>query len=434
VPGATIEFTKEKNGEFVFDNNERIDSIHVRTATLSIHVTSSFKHTGVLNITCDNILFNGEPFSEQIAISDLSGNFDQTVNISLDGHKVYLDNSTPGVTYLPLEFELELTNSGNPILTTESCDISMQFKNISFSSVYGYMGDYELLQTSGSLRVDIFNDDLMGGSILFADPRFRLYASNSYGVPVQITLSDVSTYSVIEDVTTNIVFNGVNPFLIQAPDFEQIGDTVNTIFDINKTNCNIDAALQTSPRDFNYKVRAITNPSGPGAGDNFVTDSSELKLDIEVVLPLELNAGGFALEDTLEFNFEEELGDVADLLEYLRITLEATNGLPLNVDMQMIFANQSYAPLDSLFTNDNFLISANLGANGRVTEPNTKSKSAEFTKTKIDAIRGTKYLLIRATANTKDWDQNKYVKFYSDYLVGFKIKMKAELNVNSKEL
>ncbi len=129
---------------------------------------------------------------------------------------------------LPLVFDLQLINSGNPVLATESCDITMSLSNISFSSVYGYLGDYDVLVSSGEVPIDIFSDSLRGGTLLFADPRITLDVDNSYGMPMQVELSNVSAYSKIKDVTTDIAFNGVNPFLIGAPDISHIGDTVNT--------------------------------------------------------------------------------------------------------------------------------------------------------------------------------------------------------------
>ncbi len=68
--GDTVNFTKEKNSEFIFTHNERIDSIHVKTATLNINVSSSFRQTGILTIHSDHILVDGKPFREVIQISD----------------------------------------------------------------------------------------------------------------------------------------------------------------------------------------------------------------------------------------------------------------------------------------------------------------------------------------------------------------------------
>ncbi|MGC9343924.1 MAG: hypothetical protein ACP5E3_14565, partial [Bacteroidales bacterium] len=182
----TVSFRKNRDGVFIFENNERIDSIHVKTMDLVIDVRSTFKHTGILTITSESILIDGEPFQDVVQISDASGNFTYSRTIPIDGHTVILDNSNPDTTFLPLTFDLDLINSGNPVLATESCDISMTFVDPEFHAVFGYIGDYNLISANGSVELDIFDLDDFKGTLLFADPRFTLDITNSYGLPVEV--------------------------------------------------------------------------------------------------------------------------------------------------------------------------------------------------------------------------------------------------------
>ncbi len=432
--GDTVNFTKVKNAEFVFTHNERLDSVNVKTATLNINVTSSFKQTGILTIHSDHLLIGGKPFRKVVQISDPSGNFSYNADVPIDGSSLYLDNSNPDTTFLPLVFDLQLINSGNPVLTSESCDINLSLSNISFNSVFGYIGDYDVLVQSGEVDIDLFGDSLMGGKLLFADPRFNLDVDNSYGIPMQIELSNVSAYSAENDITTDIVFNGVNPFTINAPDIFHIGDTVNTQIAVSKENCNIADAMETQPKSFTYSVRAITNPDGSEGSVNFVTDSSDLKVGFEVVLPIWINAEGFSLEDTLDFDLEKEIGEDADIINYLRLTLDAKNGIPLRVNLQVYFADGNYQVIDSLFHDDDlFLAGALLDGNDKVLQSVENAKAIEFTHERVEAIKPTKYLMVRASVNTKDASAGKYVKFYSYYTIDFKLKLKANVTINSRD-
>jgi len=433
--GDTVRFTKQKDSQFVTTHNERLDSIHVKTATLNVNVSSSFRQTGILTIHSDHIKLNGEPFKEVVQISDASGNFSYNADIPLDGTVLYLEQNSQDTTILPITFDLELINSGNAILATESCNITLSFNNISFSSMYGYLGDYNVLMNSGEVQVDLFSDSLSGGRLLFADPRFSLDVDNSYGIPMQIALSNVSAYSEINDVTTGISFNGVNPFTIDAPGMSQIGDTVNTRITISKENCNIQDAMATQPKTFTYEVSASTNPGGvPLTDTNFVTDSSDLKVGFEVILPVWISADGFSLEDTLDFDFSDQFGSDVDMIDYLRLTLDAVNGIPMKVNMQMYFADSTYQVVDSLFhDNDLLLAGALLDSNEKVSEASENTKAVEFTIARLEALKPVKYAFIRARVNTKDASQGKYVKFYSYYTVDFKLKVKANLTLNSKD-
>jgi hypothetical protein len=181
-----------------------------------------------------------------------------------------------------------------------------------------------------------------------------------------------------------------------------------------------------------YTVSASTNPEGTSR-TNFVTDSSDLSVDFELVLPIWIKASGFSMEETQPFNFEDQIGGSADFVDYLRFTLDATNGLPLDVNMQVFFLDDNMNILDSLYEDDSFLLPASLDANDKVDQRTEQSKITEFTEEKIEAIKSTKNLLIRASGTTAEEENDKYVKFYSYYTVDFKLKMKADLTVNSRD-
>jgi hypothetical protein len=430
----TVSFQKNKDGVFVFENNERLDSIHVKTMDMVIDVRSSFKHTGILTITSENIIIDGAPFQDVVQISDPSGNFSYTRTIPVDGHTIYLDNTDPDTTVLPLRFDLDLINSGNPILPSESCDISMTFVDPEFYAVFGYIGDYNLISTSGNVEVDVFDVEEFTGNLFFAGPSFTLDIINSYGLPVEIDLYNVQAYSRINEISTDVVFEpGIVPFLIGAPDLENLGDTVLSQFEINSEDSNIGEVMETSPSEFSYSVSAEANPDGPGT-HNFITDSSNLEVGFEVTLPIWIKANGWTLDRTVEFDFQEEFGaEPSEIIDYLRFTMDAVNYIPMQMNMQMYFADQDTVVLDSLFADDAFLLPPLLNAEDIVEEPSEFSKSAELTKEKLQRIEATKHLIVKASVNSAGADLDKYVKFYSYYTVDFKLKMKADMTINSRD-
>lgn len=433
--GDTINFHKEKKEEFIFENNERPDSIKIKTTNIHIHIESSFKHTGKITITSDNILIDGQNFKETIQISDASGNFSYDAEIPVDGAMVTLDNSEPGKTTLPFKYALQLKNSGAAISTDETCSIAISMNNIEFSAVYGFLGDHELLLNSGKIDIDLYDNSPENGNILFADPRIRISTNNSYGVPVSIELSDVFARSEKNNMSTPLTFNGINPFDVSSPGFGQIGQSVETLMEINKENSNIEDAMATDPESFNYKVKAITNPGIPSTSNNFVTDSSNLKISIDVLLPLWIKAEGFILEDTLDWDFEKEFSENTDIIEYLRLGMEAKNKIPMQTNLQVFFTDENYVVLDSLFHDSNFLLKgAELDANDKVTNAIQEEKSIEISTARIDKIKPTKKLLVRATINSKDAELNKYVKYYSYYTLDFKLNLSAKLKINTRDL
>ncbi len=433
--GDEITFVKEKKEEFVFENNERLDSIRIKQTTLHIHVESEFHHSGSITVTSENILINGEKFSREVQISDASGNFSYDADIPVDGAIVTLDNTDPTLTTIPFTYELKLVNSGAAINSDESCSIAISIRNIEFSSVFGYLGDHEVLLNSGEVDIDLFDDALQKGNIFFADPKIQISVENSYGVPVSLELSNMVARSKKNNSTSTLVFTGINPFQVTAPAIDRIGQADTTLIEINKDNSNIDEAMNIQPESFTYSVNAITNPGNPTSANNFATDSSDMKIDLEVLLPLWVRADGFILEDTLDWDYENEFGEDTDFVEYLRLGMEAQNRIPAQVKLQLYFKDENYVTLDSLFHDNDFLLhGAGLDNNEKAGPAVTEEKTVEITASRIEKVKPTKHLLVRATLNSTGADQNKFVKYYSYYTIDFKLKLKARLNLNTRDL
>ena len=311
----------------------------------------------------------------------------------------------------------------------------MSFENLKFLSVYGYLGDYSILVTKGQFDLGIYDDLLGGGELLFADPRFSLFLNNSYGIPVEITLSNVSTYSKKNNVTTPITFTGVNPFNIIAPDKNHIGKFVQDTIVINKNNCNIVPAMETSPKTFSYSISARTNPAGPGSSYNFVTDSSAMDVSFEVVLPIWMRAKGFSLRDTMDLDINKNFGDVFDFIKYFRITLEGKNEFPLQVGIQVYFTNAGYVVLDSLFIGNSVLLnSPAVDVNGKVSQAADFKQSVDLSKERLSVIRNTKFAIFKASLSTSNSAAGQYVKFFSYYKLDFNMSVKTNLNINSRKL
>jgi hypothetical protein len=431
--GDTAKYTKDKNGEFVFSKGEKIDSMNLKTVRLHIDVTSSFHHKGILTIYSNNVFVDGKPFRRKVQISSVTGDFAYTLDSTLTNVKLVLNNTNPDTTVLPIKYDLALINSGALVNSGEKCDITMSFNQNKFSSVFGYLGEYDILVNSGQIDVSLFNERLNGGNLFFADPRLALTVNNSYGIPVQIELTNIEVVSTINSSTTPITFNGVNPFDIDAPDTSIIGESVHSDIPINKDNSNIDKAMETSPNHLNYTATAKTNAQGPTGPYNFVTDSSTMDLGVQVILPLWVKAEGFALEDTTDFDFEKEIGKDIDKIEYFRLTMNTDNGLPVETKVQVYFTDASYVVLDSMFRDDDVLLEPATVVNEKVTAPKNLIKQVEYTPADLEKIKPTKFIRYRASINTPTTGTG-YFKFYSDYTVGIKLSVKANVRINSTEL
>jgi hypothetical protein len=433
--GDTVFKTKYKNGEFIFSNGEKIDSVNLSSVQMVLNVSSGFHHTGNLTIYSDNILVKGKPFRKVIKISDPSGNFTYSLDSMVTNVKLILDNSNPDTTFLPLKFDLALINSGAIVLPGEKCNITMSFRQNEFSSMFGYLGEYDILVTNGQIDLSLFNESVQGGSLRFADPRIALTVNNSYGIPVQIDLSGTNVSSILSGTNVPIIFNpGVNPFTIDAPAIDSIGKYSYSEVPINKDNSNILDAMEISPNHLNYTTSAKTNAMGPTGPYNFVTDSSSMDLGLQLVLPLWVKAEGYSLEDTVDFDFEDQFGSNVDYIEYFRLSMHASNGIPIEVKLQAYFTDASYNVIDSLFRdNDVFLDPAPVGPDEKVSAPIEMTNSVEYTKSDLEKLKQSKFLRVKASINTPKTGTG-YFKYYSYYGIDFKLSVKTNLRINSNDL
>jgi hypothetical protein len=430
--GDTIYKVKIEQFDFVTEHNERIDSIFLKTGNLSTNTFSTLRHTGWLIIHSDRIKVGNEFYRDSIAISDASGSFSDSRITSLDGSALRLDNqSDPDTTFLEIIFELYLVHSGNDINAGEEVNVDMIFTDLVFQSAYGSFGDYDtLLIDNERFEFEMFEYEFKG-NVYFGDPRINLTIDNSFGLPIGINLFNLYAYSNKTGVGTDINFEpGVNPFIIDAPDLSQLGQSVTTEISVNKTNSNLDEVTNTTISYIDYSARAITNPGGSEARDNFILDSSKASVDFEVLLPMDLRAEDFELEDTVELDLSDIIPDENDDVEIksLQIKMETTNGMPVEISMQVVLVDSLYNELDSLFTEEtmNVLPSAAVDVNGKVITPVQNEITIDLPNERLDLFRNTRHVMVRGTFETTDEGQTM-VKFYSYYEINFKLGVNVQI-------
>jgi hypothetical protein len=433
--GDTIPTQKTKDYPFTMKHQERLDSIRIKTGMLYTDVYSTLHHTGYLVIHSDKVMVDDQYYRDTIIISDTTGTFENHTVKPLDGTVVYLDNQkSPDSTFLEFKFDLYIINSGNDINAGQQVLVNMSFTNLKFQSVYGYLGDHDtILADNDKIDFELFKYKF-NGNVYFGDPRFNYYVKNSFGLPLGIDLYNLSGHDK-DGQSTQIIFEpGANPFIAQGPDFSQIGESVLTKISINNGNSNVDDITSTKLSYFMYSMEALTNLEGPENRNHFILDTSKVNINYEVVLPMNLRAEDFELEDTVEFDLSDIPDENDDVeIKSFQVRMETTNGMPVEIDMQVVLVDTFYNVLDSLFTEEtkNVLPSALVDANGKVLSPSHNEIPIDFSPDRLDLIRNTRHAMVRGTFETTDEGQTM-VKFYSYYEINFKLGVKTEISTYQK--
>lgn len=204
----------------------------------------------------------------------------------------------------------------------------------------------------------------------------------------------------------------------------QIGQTLTGSFTLNNANSNLVAVIKNVPQSFIYKIDSKTNPSG-GTHSNFILDSSRFKVDMEVLLPLWGTAKDFILIDTADFKLEE---DLTEEVESATIRTFNSNGFPMDIAMQVYFADSLYNKLDSLVLPYQVILkSATVNPiTGKVTNPTDKIYDVTINHARVAKLKMAKHLLIKAVASTTSGG-NTNIKIYSNYKIDVKLGIQAQI-------
>ena len=416
--GDTVYFEKLDTLSYGLGGNDRLDSMLIKAGTLQIDLLSEFRHTGFLTISSEHILDEqGNPFVTTILISDLSGNFQDQQIFDLDGFFVSTDHVVEGdstLTFIVIDFDLALIYSGNTIEVGEECEIDMSFLDTDFNTVYGFIEEREVLSDSGEIEIPLYNENPDFANIIFANPGINLYVSNSIGISLELELDNMIATSSIDGSTMELTFNGINPFEIGAPKIDQIGESVDTEIKINNTTSNIFDLLASAPSNISYDIVGRTLNKSI-ADEHFIQDQSELELELEFLLPLNLKTSGYALSDTIDFDLFGEDGIDPEMVKFLQVNLDTDNGLPIEFGVQLYFTDENYIVVDSLFDGSEVILKAAPVNNDGIISASIQDETvADIDSDKLSNLMEVRYAIFHAKILTTNKGE-EFVKIYTHY-------------------
>jgi hypothetical protein len=228
------------------------------------------------------------------------------------------------------------------------------------------------------------------------------------------------------------------PTVLGYPLIGEEGDTKVDSFLLTSENSNLFTALETGPSELLMDIMGWINPLG--TEHNFVTDSSEYEVLLELFLPMYGYAENLMVKDTLDFVFRDFYKQPPEEIERLILRLNFINGFPVNVKVQAYFFDESDVLLDSLFHNPddparNIIAATDNDNDGKVEPLAMDPVEVELSRQQIDNISTSEYIIIYFTLTTPGADQvpPEKVRLYMDYFFEVFISAIAELDVNSTD-
>ena len=282
--------------------------------------------------------------------------------------------------------------SGKPV----SLQVFGLMENPAFSYLEGFIPKKEIAIDNGSVDVSVYNQ-VVTGDLTFEEPTISVLIENSYGYPMRSKLNLVRAIGKKGDtiaLKTTALANGNFDFPYAT--LNEVGKTKYKRFDFTNANSNIKELLNSAPNTILYDIDAIANPDDITI-NGFMTDSTNLRIGVEVDIPVIGSAKNFEGRDTIA-NLDLS---VLDNVQAAEIKLASDNQLPVAIAIQGTFIDATGRVLDNLAASPFKLVdAAQVDVNGNVTKSTSSEVIIPLTVEKIAKIRSATRLILITNVET----------------------------------
>lgn len=402
-----------------------IHNVHLKSGTLNLTVTTDLAHSVTSVITLPGVTINGEPIQETLNLN-YTGTVPHSASttVNLTGAIMDCTNGNTTVNTLQINISSTVTGSGQGINGNEYISLDFNSNGMAFKTAYGYFGQQSIVDLQDSILIQLFENGEGGGYFELSEPSLKLFVDNGIGLPIRLNLDNLRTIN---------AFNGNEFFMENYPAIHNLnfpsilGVVVQTLIEFNTANTpNIAQVIAPVPQYLAFSLTAETNPDGPSATLNFISDTSKVKVRSELEMPLIGFAHGFGAKDTFPFN----LGVQAEEIQSVMFRLNIDNGFPVKLNAQITFMDENYMPLFSAWDQPVAAVDAALtDSEGVVNQRTVQITDFIIDGTNIDLLKQAKYFEVMGTAKTLDALSGHIIKVFDWYNIKVRLAMQIQGNV-----
>jgi hypothetical protein len=408
-----------------------IDSIYCANGVLlNVNVNNTMPANITLTLSSSSIidLSTNQPFSKTISVSTSTN-----VSYNLANHLLKLNDGI-NRSRLHLSYRVSYQKTGNASSGTENVSVSLSLSNINFLKFIGFLGSNfthpQFAPYKDTVPISLFKSSeptFTATSFSMVDPKFQIRFYNEIGAKAELDLTKLDAYTPGpgnvninpnslsgSPVLQNVLINNANNF--NAP--------VTTSLLINKNNePAVVPFINSRPKNVIYEVNGVINPgvSVPYIR-NFVTDTSKIRVDLDVIIPLWGNMKNLIFLDTTKVDLSSlDPTNIKKLT--LRTYFEST--FPFTLGTEIVFTDSLNNLLYTFLPPGTVVIpGAVVDNNGIATQPTVFKKDYELPHHVIAILKETKKIRIRAFAETTNYPQD--IKVYDFQKLKVKIGMAAQ--------
>lgn len=419
--------------------DQQVKLIKVKKGTFTISITNSFKHNATVAISYPGIKKNGVPYIDNFTLNYVPNQPSVTVSRTLVLDDYDIDFSDGGTSFNEIGFSYTIAmirNPNNATSTSDSLSISQNFAIESYKEVSGYLGKFLIARDTVSQEIDLFSKQI-NGKILVNDPRLVIRIFNSFGVPVTGRIYDVEIVTLNNQRFPVEIDLFKDTFSFQSPTIP--GGIAVSEYRINKTNSNLDDAINSGPTKVEFKLEFVANYNN-NPSNNFLVDGSMFRTEVDFELPMDIKILDYEVLERSDF----PLDNLPNFINEAKLFVKTDNGLPFDVFMQMLFVKDtiigghldSNYVVDSLFSHELAVTGATVDGNGNVISPFSTINTVAIPVKRFDKIKNeAKNTVTRVRIqSSKFGGAPGFVKIYSDQKLSMKIGTNVKLILKSNDL
>lgn len=413
VPAITRTFS------FSTGNNDRLDSLKFQTGQMQVFLSvpnlAANGYQAMVTITIPGS-YNSQ---RQVFTMQVPANGNATAN--LEGFTIPFYSSGTTHNLFDVRYQVTFSGAGTPTNAPYTFNFNQTFAGLSLNKMVGVLAQRSLFLGGIDINLGLFSSSI-AGNITLEDPKLRINAKNSFGTPLRITANNLRfSHSGNQVAVTGFP----SPWSIPAPAINQMGQTITTSVVLNRQNSNVHEAVAIKPVNLHASFTSILNPGGTLKA--FVAHDSQLDMEVEIELPLWGGVGGFTLQETIDLGRNDSITEV----EWLELRLEFANHFPVDLNMQIEFADSNMVVKSKLWENVsdfNIVGAAQVDAQGNVTAPQRKVSTVMLNQQQVLAFLNSRNLIIKARLNTTNSGLTP-VKIFSDQKLDVRIgaRMKGKI-------
>jgi hypothetical protein len=232
------------------------------------------------------------------------------------------------------------------ITLDDSLIVRYELKNIRPNYIKGYAGKDTVVSQDSSAFAAL-GDLFKSGTVTFDDVNMKFNIQNGMGIDGVVKINSLSASSPLNGTKTLSGAVLSTPFNItRAKDFP-FTPSQNS-FTINKSNSNITDLIGILPNRLDYDIEVKTNQGGnTNSYRDFAYLESDLRVNLDVEVPLSFIASNLVLMDTIDFDLSNTNTNVEGITDGV-LNLITKNGYPIDAELTTIVVDENYLVVDTI--------------------------------------------------------------------------------------